>query len=472
MFITINGDGEINNSVLNNNRLFIESTNLSSLSCDDDKFSSLSMSAMLARGEVPDIHRRTADNYMVIKKIYGAPVVQPRINNKEKALLAKYDFNPLEFSTIKQINEELSFLKRWSMSLEKNLKADADEIIQIGKQLTKGLGAGSNPDVGKAAAEESKDELIKMLQGTDLLFITTGLGGGTGNGAAPVIAKYAKEMGILTIGVVTKPFKFEGPKRAQNAERGINEMRKYVDSLVVIPNEKLYTIFKKDVSFVDAFRYADDVLHQAVQGVSEVISVNGLINLDFADVSTIMRGKGVAHMGIGKGRGANKTIEAVRQAVTSQLLETSIEGATGILINITGGRDLTLSEVYEAVDLVRDVADKDCNVIFGAKINNDTSGETQVTVIATGFEDHNKSQQPIENIPEFKDNSANFSAFTNQPPKPAENTEEKENVEDDEELEEGVPPTHEDKVEDISVQAKKPFLDDDDLPPFLRKLKK
>ena len=273
------------------------------------------------------------------------------------------------------------------------MMSNADEIIQIGKQLTKGLGAGSNPDVGKAAAEESKEELIKMLQGTDLLFITTGLGGGTGNGAAPVIAKYAKEMGILTIGVVTKPFKFEGPKRAQNAERGINEMRKYVDSLVVIPNEKLYTIFKKDVSFVDAFRYADDVLHQAVQGVSEVISVNGLINLDFADVSTIMRGKGVAHMGIGKGRGANKTIEAVRQAVTSQLLETSIEGATGILINITGGRDLTLSEVYEAVDLVRDVADKDCNVIFGAKINNDTSGETQVTVIATGFEDHNKKEQ-------------------------------------------------------------------------------
>ena len=351
------------------------------------------------------------------------------------------------------------------------MMSNADEIIQIGKQLTKGLGAGSNPDIGKAAAEESKDELIKMLQGTDLLFITTGLGGGTGNGAAPVIAKYAKEMGILTIGVVTKPFKFEGPKRAQNAERGINEMRKYVDSLVVIPNEKLYTIFKKDVSFVDAFRYADDVLHQAVQGVSEVISVNGLINLDFADVSTIMRGKGVAHMGIGKGRGANKTIEAVRQAVTSQLLETSIEGATGILINITGGRDLTLSEVYEAVDLVRDVADKDCNVIFGAKINNDTSGETQVTVIATGFEDHNKSQQPLESIPEFKDNSANFSAFTNQPPKQVENVEE-EKAEEKEEHEQDEEPTHEDKVEDISVQAKKHFLDDDELPPFLRKLKK
>ena len=347
------------------------------------------------------------------------------------------------------------------------MMSNADEIIQIGKQLTKGLGAGSNPDVGKAAAEESKEELIKMLQGTDLLFITTGLGGGTGNGAAPVIAKYAKEMGILTIGVVTKPFKFEGPKRAQNAERGINEMRKYVDSLVVIPNEKLYTIFKKDVSFVDAFRYADDVLHQAVQGVSEVISVNGLINLDFADVSTIMRGKGVAHMGIGKGRGANKTIEAVRQAVTSQLLETSIEGATGILINITGGRDLTLSEVYEAVDLVRDVADKDCNVIFGAKINNDTSGETQVTVIATGFEDHNKKEQ-TENVPDFKDNSANFRIFNDNNAQPEPFVDENEEEQEEEETE----PTHEDKVEDISIQAKKHFLDDDDLPPFLRKLKK
>ena len=342
------------------------------------------------------------------------------------------------------------------------MMSNADEIIQIGKQLTKGLGAGSNPDVGKAAAEESKEELIKMLQGTDLLFITTGLGGGTGNGAAPVIAKYAKEMGILTIGVVTKPFKFEGPKRAQNAERGINEMRKYVDSLVVIPNEKLYTIFKKDVSFVDAFRYADDVLHQAVQGVSEVISVNGLINLDFADVSTIMRGKGVAHMGIGKGRGANKTIEAVRQAVTSQLLETSIEGATGILINITGGRDLTLSEVYEAVDLVRDVADKDCNVIFGAKINNDTSGETQVTVIATGFDHKDKSN---EIVPNFKDNSADYKAFTTHQPQPQQEERKEEPAQQPE-------AEHKDTVEDISISNKKPFLDDDDLPPFLRKLKK
>ncbi len=346
------------------------------------------------------------------------------------------------------------------------MMSNADEVIQIGKELTKGLGAGSNPDVGKAAAEESIDDLRKMLEGTNLLFITTGLGGGTGNGAAPVIARLAREMGILTVGVVTKPFKFEGPRRAQNAERGIEEMKKYVDSLVIIPNEKLYTIFNKDVSFADAFRYADDVLHQAIQGVSEVISVTGLINLDFADVATIMRDKGIAHMGIGKGRGANKTIEAVRQAVTSQLLETSIEGATGILINITGGRDLTLSEVYEAVQLVRDVAHDECNVIFGANVNNDVSGETEVTVIATGFEQNESPTK--ETTPEFKENSADFKLFTEKPAETRVQEELKEEVEENkaEELE------NHDTVEDISILSKKPILDEDDIPPFLRKLRK
>ena len=355
------------------------------------------------------------------------------------------------------------------------LASNADEVIQIGKELTKGLGAGSNPDVGKAAAEESIDDIRRMLQGTNLVFITTGLGGGTGNGAAPVIAKLAKEMGILTIGVVTKPFKFEGPKRAANAERGIEEMRKYCDSLVIIPNEKLYTIFNKEVSLADAFRYADDVLHQAIQGVSEVISVTGLINLDFADVATIMRDKGIAHMGIGKGRGANKTIEAVRQAVTSQLLETSIEGATGILINISGGRDLTLSEVYEAVDLVRDVAHADCNVIFGANVNNDVSGETEVTVIATGFE--HKDEENKESVPDFKDNSADFKTFTYTPVEQKSVEEVMPKVEKVEEqpvlVEEKVEePEHKDEVEDISIASKKPIIDDDDIPPFLRKLRK
>lgn len=342
------------------------------------------------------------------------------------------------------------------------MMSNADEVVQIGANLTKGLGAGANPEIGRQAAEESKEELKKMLEGTDLLFITTGMGGGTGNGAAPVIAQLAREMGILTIGVVTKPFKFEGPRRAANAEMGIREMSKYVDSLVIVPNEKLYSILKKDVPFMDAFRYADDVLRQAIQGVSELISVTGLINLDFADVATIMRDKGIAHMGIGKGRGANKTIEAVRQAVTSQLLETSIEGATGILINVTGGRDLTLSEVYEAVDLVRDVADKDCNVIFGARINNDTSGETEITVIATGFDHKDKSN---EIVPNFKDNSADYKAFTTHQPQPQQEEKKEEPAQQPE-------AEHKDTVEDISISNKKPFLDDDDLPPFLRKLKK
>ena len=341
------------------------------------------------------------------------------------------------------------------------MSSNADQVLQIGKELTKGLGAGSNPMVGKAAAEESEEEIRKMLQGTNLLFITTGFGGGTGSGAAPVIAKIAKEMGILTIGVVTKPFKFEGPRRAANAEQSMAEMNQYVDSLVVIPNDKLYTLFNKEVSFVDAFRYADDVLHQAIQGVTEVISVTGLITLDFADVSTIMKEKGIAHMGIGTGRGANKTIEAVRQAVTSQLLETSIEGATGILINITGGRDLTLSEVYEAVDLVRDVADKDCNIIFGANVNNDMSGETRVTVIATGFEDKHKkveAEKPIlaETKPE-------------EPSAPEEKTEVVEPVKEEPKQEENIA---EEKVEDISVATKKPVINDDNIPPFLRKLRK
>ena len=353
------------------------------------------------------------------------------------------------------------------------MSSNADQVLQIGKTLTKGLGAGSNPMVGKAAAEESEEEIRKMLQGTNLLFITTGFGGGPGSGAAPVIARIAKEMGILTIGVVTKPFKFEGPRRAANAEQSMAEMSKVVDSLVVIPNDKLYTLFNKEVSFVDAFRYADDVLHQAISGVTEVISVTGLITLDFADVSTIMKDKGIAHMGIGTGRGANKTIEAVRQAVTSQLLETSIEGATGILINITGGRDLTLSEVYEAVDLVRDVADKDCNIIFGANVNNDMSGETRVTVIATGFEDKDKAKEQEE--PQFKDNSADFKAFTNlQENEPLKEIKEeiKEEVKPAEQPTKNNENLAEEVVEDISISSKKPVINEDNIPPFLRKLRK
>ena len=355
------------------------------------------------------------------------------------------------------------------------LMSNADQIIQIGKELTKGLGAGSNSDVGRAAAEESAEEIKKMLYGTDLVFITAGLGGGTGNGAAPVVAKYAKDMGILTVGVVTKPFRFEGYKRTTNAESGLAELRNNVDSLMVIPNDKLYTIFKKDITFVDAFRYADDVLRQAIQGVSDVILKPANINLDFADVAAIMRNKGTAHMGIGTGRGANKTIEAVRQAVTSQLLETSIEGAESILMHISGGKDLTLTEVYEAADLVRDVIDEKCNFIFGFSSNDNSVGETTVTIIATGFE--KKDEKPAETAPEFKDNSANFTAFTKpmeEQPKQEEKVEEvkvqpKEEMVKEEPKQEEV---KEEKVEDISIKTEKPVLDEEDIPPFLRKLRK
>jgi len=346
------------------------------------------------------------------------------------------------------------------------LKSKADLTLQIGTQLTKGLGAGSKPEIGRAAAEESREDIIKILKGSNLVFITCGLGGGTGTGAAPVVAQIAKEMGILTVGVVTKPFAFEGPKRALNAERGLEELRKHVDTIVIVPNEKLFKILKKDTPLLDAFRYADDVLRQGIQGVSELIVKPSLINLDFADVSTIMKDKGLAHMGIGKGRGENKTIEAVRQAVTSQLLETSIEGATGILINISGGMDMTLSEIYEAVDLVRDVADKDCNIIFGATINEDVKGEVQVTVIATGFDLHENNQEIEQVSPDFKDNGENFNSFEQSEDDDQEYEEE---YEDDEEYEQEE--EEDEESEDISY-SKKVDLGDSSIPAFLRKLKK
>lgn len=346
----------------------------------------------------------------------------------------------------------------------------ADKTITLGRKITRGLGAGAKPEVGCAAAEESEQEIREMLEGSNLVFITCGLGGGTGTGAAPVIARIAKDMGILTVGVVTKPFAFEGRTRLINAEKGLEELRKVVDTLVIIPNEKLYKILKKDISLVDAFRYADDVLRQGIQGVSELIVKPSLINLDFADVSTIMKDKGLAHMGIGKGRGEYKTMEAVRQAVTSQLLETSIEGATGILINITGGRDLSLAEIYEAVDLVRDVVDSECNIIFGAEIDENIKDEVQVTVIATGFDlkDQPKPQQPQPQVA----TQPSFEPILNTQLSQDEELDDEEEYEDDyeeDENEEEVEQT--DQVEDISFNSKVD-LGDTSIPPFLRKLKR
>ncbi|MBQ7880308.1 MAG: cell division protein FtsZ [Clostridia bacterium] len=346
----------------------------------------------------------------------------------------------------------------------------ADKTITIGRKITRGLGAGAKPEVGHDAAEESEQEIRNMLEGSNLVFVTCGLGGGTGSGAAPVIAKISKEMGILTVGVVTKPFAFEGRTRQINAEKGLEELRKYVDTLVIIPNDKLMKILKRDISLVDAFRYADDVLRQGIQGVSELIVKPSLINLDFADVNTIMKDKGLAHMGIGKGRGEYKTMEAVRQAVTSQLLETSIEGATGILINITGGRDLSLAEIYEAVDLVRDVVDSECNIIFGASIDDNMKDEVQVTVIATGFD--LKHEKPA--TPTYPTNMGNVNTFAQSAqPQQAEYDNEGEDDYDDEEDydNEDYDEEMEDEVEDISFNSKVD-LGDTSIPPFLRKLKK
>ena len=343
----------------------------------------------------------------------------------------------------------------------------ADKTITIGRKLTRGLGAGAKPEVGHDAAEESEQEIRNMLEGSNLVFVTCGLGGGTGSGAAPVIARMAREMGILTVGVVTKPFAFEGRQRQINAEKGLEELRKYVDTLVIIPNDKLIRILKRDISLNDAFRYADDVLRQGIQGVSELIVKPSLINLDFADVSTIMKDKGLAHMGIGKGRGQYKTMEAVRQAVTSQLLETSIEGATGILINITGGRDLSLAEIYEAVDIVREVVHSECNIIFGATIDENIKDEVQVTVIATGFDMPHNVEQPA--APKVETNvGINAFATTQAEPQPVQAEPVQAEPEQEKEPE---PEQPKPIVEDISFSSKVD-LGDTSIPPFLRKLKK
>ncbi len=262
----------------------------------------------------------------------------------------------------------------------------AEQKVQIGAKLTKGLGAGANPDIGKKAAEESREELAMRLQGADMVFVTAGMGGGTGTGAAPVVAQVAKEGGALTVGVVTRPFSFEGKKRAGQAENGITELKTKVDTLIIIPNDRLLQVADKQTSILEAFRIADDVLRQGVQGISDLIAVPGLINLDFADVKTIMTDAGSALMGIGRATGEKRAAEAAKMAISSPLLETSIEGAHGVLLNITGGTNLGLLEVNEAAEIVAAAADPEANIIFGAVIDESLKDEIRVTVIATGFE--------------------------------------------------------------------------------------
>ena len=298
-------------------------------------------------------------------------------------------------------------------------KSKAGTKIQIGEKITRGLGAGANPDIGAQSAEENKSEITESLRGADMVFVTAGMGGGTGTGAAPIVAQAAKEMGILTIGVVTKPFTFEGKKRLSQAERGIESLKGKVDSLVVIPNDKLLQVIDRKTSINEAFRMADDILRQGVQGISDLIAVTGTVNLDFADVKTIMLNTGMAHMGIGRASGENRAEDAAKQAVQSPLLETSIEGARGVIINITGGEDLGLHEVNTAAELVQRSVDPEANIIFGTVTDPDMKDEIQITVIATGFEKPeartsssvdsfvNKTwEKKINSIPASTDNSS------------------------------------------------------------------
>ena len=288
----------------------------------------------------------------------------------------------------------------------------AEVKIQIGAELTNGLGAGANPQIGKEAALETKQEIEAALEGADMVFITCGMGGGTGTGAAPVIAEISQEMGALTVGIVTKPFSFEGKKRMDQALSGLDELKKHVDTLIVIPNDRLREIIDKSTPLVDSFREVDNVLRRGVQSISDLIAVAGLINLDFADVKAVMENRGNALIGIGMGVGEDRAAEAARQAVSSPLLETSISGATDAIINVTGGSNLTLFEVEEAADVIRTSANTDINTIFGAVINENLNDEIIVTVIATGFEEE---KEPLYHSYGNRDNTVETDTSDEEP---------------------------------------------------------
>src|SRR5215218_6566862 len=314
--------------------------------------------------------RRESSGYLAVIKVVGIGGGGTNAVNR----MVDAGLKGVEFIAVNTDNQAL-------------LMTDADIKLNIGSELTKGLGAGANPDVGFAAAEESHDEIKESLKGADMVFVTAGEGGGTGSGGAPVVAEIAKdEIGALTVGVVTRPFEFEGARRAEQAEQGIQDLRDKVDTLIVIPNERLLTMVERRTSILDAFREADNVLKQGVQGITDLITVPGLINLDFADVRTIMRDAGSALMGIGAASGENRATEAARNAISSPLLEQSVEGANGILLNITGGSDLGLFEVNEAAEIIQSAADTNANIIFGSVVDDAMGDGVRVTVVATGFE--------------------------------------------------------------------------------------
>ena len=315
--------------------------------------------------------------------------------------------------------------------------------IQLGAKLTGGLGAGSNPEVGKSAAQEDRDEIRQVLEGADMVFVTAGLGGGTGTGSAPVVAQAAKELGILTVAVVTKPFAFEGRKRAQQAEAGLAELRQVVDTLITIPNQRLLAVVDRGTPLLEAFKVADTVLLQAVQGISDLILVPGLINLDFADVRTIMSGMGMALMGTGVGRGEHRALDAAQKAVASPLLDdTSIEGAKGILINFTGGSDLSIHEVEEAARIVQEAAHDEANIIFGAVIDETLTDEVRITVIATGFTEKKEVVNPGSKVVEMPKGPRSASP---------------------------VPKDWRRRLADVRAEADAPMDEDLDVPAFLRR---
>lgn len=288
----------------------------------------------------------------------------------------------------RMIANGMSGVEFWALNTDAQVlqMAQTPNRVQLGNKLTRGLGAGGNPTMGQKAAEESRDEIVAALSGADMVFITSGMGGGTGTGAAPIVAQIAKELGILTVGVVTKPFAFEGRRRSHQAGFGLDGLREAVDTLIVIPNDKLLDVIERRTSMQEAFRIADEILLRGVQGISDIITIPGLINVDFADVKAVMNQSGSAIMGIGRASGEGRAMEAARQAVNSPLLETTIDGANGVIFNVTGGPDMTLHEVNEAAEVVYDAVDADANIIFGSVIDERLQGELQITVIATGFE--------------------------------------------------------------------------------------
>ncbi|KXS44834.1 MULTISPECIES: cell division protein FtsZ [unclassified Candidatus Frackibacter] len=300
------------------------------------------------------------------------------------------------------------------------VSSEANMTLQIGEKLTKGLGAGADPKIGEEAAEESREMIAETLRGSDMVFITAGMGGGTGTGAAPVVAEVAKESGALTVGVVTKPFTVEGRQRMEKAEYGVENLKEKVDTLIIIPNDRLLEVVEKQTSLMEAFQIADDVLRQGVQGISDLITITGLINLDFADVKTIMTDAGSALMGIGTASGEDRAIEAAKQAIASPLLEASIDGAKGVLLNITGGADLGLHEANEAVKVVSEVADSNANIILGAVVDEEIEeGAVKVTVIATGFDQVKKEKPKVQEESskkednDYRDDVDNIKSFAN-----------------------------------------------------------